>query len=226
MDERTWIFILLWALGLGAGFWMVRRGHDPRWVYLAALLGPLFVPIAVERVRSRPAMVGDDRVPDRDGGLRVLVGYDGSAESRDAVRTAHRLFGSRSNTVVLARVVSFDAAEEENHAAVDDARRRLTEARTDLGAPGATVEVLAGPPSESLCQFALEQDMDLLVVGARGRGLTHRVLGSVANRVVKNARVPVLVAHASPEPVSGVEAATSSSHHRADEVKEGRTPSV
>ena len=197
MDERTVITILLWiALGLGTGFWMVRRGHDQRWVYLAVLLGPLFVPIAVERVRDRPTMVGDHPVPVRNGGLRVMVGYDGSPESRDAVAVAHRLFGPCTGTFVLAQVVSYDAAEDESCPDVDDARRRLAEAVAELGAPQAEFEVLAGPPAETLCNLAREQDMDLLVVGPRGRGLSQRLLGSVAEHVVRDARLPVLVAHA------------------------------
>ena len=195
MDERTVITVLLWiALGLGAGLWMVRRGHDRRWVYLAVLMGPLFVPIAVERGRPRPRVVGEHPVPVRNGGLRVMVGYDGSAESRAAVAAAHRLLGPCASTLVLAQVVSYEAAEHAGYPDVNDARRQLAEAVTALGAPQADFEVLAGPPAETLCNLALEQDMDLLVVGRRGQGLSQRVLGSVAERIVKDARLPVLVA--------------------------------
>ena len=44
-----------WVLiGLLSGIWMARRGFDALWILLAAPLGPLFVPIAIERVRRRP----------------------------------------------------------------------------------------------------------------------------------------------------------------------------
>ncbi|GAB2856913.1 universal stress protein [Nocardioides pacificus] len=195
MDERTVLFIVLWALGLISGFWMVRRGHDPRWIYLGALLGPIFVPIAIERVRSHPIVIGDVPTPVHNRGLRVLVGYDGSPQSREAVAAARRLFASCTGELVLAQVVSYDAAEEQNHADVEAARRRLSEMTSSLGVAEATFEVLAGPPAKALCTLAREQDMDLLVVGRRGRGLSQRVLGSVAENVVKNARLPVLVAH-------------------------------
>ena len=193
MDERTLIFLALWSLGLVAGFWMVHRGHDPRWIYLGALLGPIFVPIAVERVRRGPVAVGARPAARANGGLRVMVGYDGSPESRGAVAAAQRMFDPRAITLVLAQVVSHDAAEEADHTDVDAARRRLAEAAVELGIPSAVLEVLAGPPAETLCTLAREQDMDLLVVGRRGRGLSQMVLGSVADRVVKNARLPVLV---------------------------------
>ncbi len=193
MDERTLIFLALWSLGLVAGFWMVRRGHDPRWIYLGALLGPIFVPIAVERVRRGSVVVGPHPASRANGDLRVMVGYDGSPESRGAVTAAQRMFQPRAITLVLAQVVSYDAAEGADHTDVDAARRRLAEAAVELGVPGAVLEVLAGPPAETLCTLAREQDMDLLVVGRRGRGLSQMVLGSVAERVVKNARLPVLV---------------------------------
>lgn len=193
MEERTLIVLALWSLGLVTGFWMVRRGHDPRWIYLGAMLGPIFLPIAVERVRRGSLVVGSRPAARIDGGLRVMVGYDGSPESRGAVSAAQRLFDPDTTTLVLARVVSYDAAEEADHTDVDAARRRLADAAVELGVPEAVLEVLAGPPAETLCTLAREQDMDLLVVGRRGHGLSEMVLGSVAERVVKNARLPVLV---------------------------------
>ena len=165
MDERILIFLALWSLGLVAGFWMVRRGHDPRWIYLGALLGPIFVPIAVERVRSNSVVVGARPAARRDSGLRVMVGYDGSPESRSAVAAAHRMFEPLLTTIVLAQVVSYDAAEEADHTDVDAARRQLADSAIELGVPEAVLEVLAGPPAETLCTVAREQDIDLLVVG-------------------------------------------------------------
>lgn len=45
------VFLIVWVLiGLATGLWMARRGHDPRWTLIAVALGPLFVPIAYERV--------------------------------------------------------------------------------------------------------------------------------------------------------------------------------
>jgi nucleotide-binding universal stress UspA family protein len=55
--------------------------------------------------------------------------------------------------------------------------------------------VLAGDPALALAKFAEEEGMDLLVVGTHGRtGLSRLVVGSVAERVLRHAALPVLVA--------------------------------
>ncbi|MBN2110295.1 MAG: universal stress protein [Methanosarcinaceae archaeon] len=54
--------------------------------------------------------------------------------------------------------------------------------------------VLEGHPGPEIVQFAEEQGMDLIVMGTLGkRGLDHFLLGSVAENVIRNSRVPVLV---------------------------------
>jgi len=51
-------------------------------------------------------------------------------------------------------------------------------------------------PSIMLCSIAEERDVDLIVVGHRGRGTTARLLlGSVADEVLRTSQRPVLVAH-------------------------------
>ena len=107
--------------------------------------------------------------------------------------------------LVLAEVVCYEATEDDTHAALDSAMERLAAAATRARAAGVPVrfEVLAGPPDETLRRFAAEQEMDLLVVGRRGRGLSARLLGSVSADLVQHSSVPVLVVGpASTEPRS------------------------
>jgi nucleotide-binding universal stress UspA family protein len=52
-----------------------------------------------------------------------------------------------------------------------------------------------GPAVDTLLQMAVDYDADLLIVGTHGRrGLSRLALGSVAERLVRDARCPVLVA--------------------------------
>lgn len=53
----------------------------------------------------------------------------------------------------------------------------------------ASHEVVEGPVADAILNVATAKKADLVVIGKRG----HFLLGSVANRVVRNARVPVMM---------------------------------
>ncbi|MBX7446912.1 universal stress protein [Mycolicibacterium sp. 3033] len=186
-----WILI-----GLLSGIWMARRGFDALWILLAAPLGPLFVPIAVERVRRRPddaEATPSESLP-AGTGPRILIGVDGSPESVHAMTTALHTLGSQGSVLVLAEVVNYEAAESGDGADMDAATRRLEAAANRVEVPAAVhTRVLVGAPGPALREFAARQGFDILVVGRRGRGLSRHVLGSVSTDLVTHSTVPVLV---------------------------------
>jgi len=50
-----------------------------------------------------------------------------------------------------------------------------------------------GDPSKEIVTFAQEEKMDLIIISTHGRtGLSHVLLGSVTERVVRHSLVPVL----------------------------------
>jgi nucleotide-binding universal stress UspA family protein len=60
--------------------------------------------------------------------------------------------------------------------------------------------VVSGAPAEEIVRFARERGFDLLVLATHGRaGVRRMVLGSVAEHVVRDATVPVLVVRAAAE---------------------------
>jgi universal stress protein A len=60
-----------------------------------------------------------------------------------------------------------------------------------------TVHVIEGEPASSITEFATNHQMDLIVMGTHGRtGLMHIALGSVAEKVVRHSRCPVLTVRA------------------------------
>jgi len=76
-----------------------------------------------------------------------------------------------------------------------EARERLEQLIPENERPGLGVRLvtLAGDPVRQMTAYAAEHDIDLLVLGTHGRGpLSHLVLGSVAERVVRTAPCPVL----------------------------------
>ncbi len=63
-----------------------------------------------------------------------------------------------------------------------------------------TLTVRSGEPAHTICKFAREEGMDMIVMATHGRtGLKHVVMGSVAEKVVRLADVPVLTVK--PHPV-------------------------
>ena len=63
----------------------------------------------------------------------------------------------------------------------------------DAGLQGETV-IVHGVPFQTIIDTAKEKGVDLIIMGTHGRtGLTHVLMGSVAERVVRLAPCPVLV---------------------------------
>ncbi len=61
--------------------------------------------------------------------------------------------------------------------------------------------IVQGVPFQSIVDRAANEDVDLIVMGTHGRtGLTHALMGSVAEKVMRLARCPVLVTRGTPEP--------------------------
>jgi nucleotide-binding universal stress UspA family protein len=87
-----------------------------------------------------------------------------------------------------------------------DGAHREAQARLDalLRDAGSTVRLKvrleSGPPASRLLEVVTEEAADLLVVGTHGRaGLERLVLGSVADRMVRQAPCPVLTVRPAPE---------------------------
>ncbi len=73
--------------------------------------------------------------------------------------------------------------------------RRVEARYTSEAGVDAEVLVRYGSPAKRIIEFVKEQNADLVVLGARGAGTVAGLLGggSVADKVVKNSPVPVLV---------------------------------
>jgi nucleotide-binding universal stress UspA family protein len=81
--------------------------------------------------------------------------------------------------------------------ALADAQRVVLEKTVEAvdltGVRFETVEEV-GDPANQLAAFAEDKEADLIVIGQRGAGLVERIMvGSVADRLVHIAKVPVLV---------------------------------
>ncbi|MFE7765344.1 universal stress protein [Streptomyces sp. NPDC057438] len=188
------------AIGLLTAWWMARRGHRHWWwLVMGAIFGPVLAVVAGERVQQHPERLSRVEAGARGpGALRVLVGVDGSKESQAALELAVELLGPYVESLVAAEVVGYDAAEDDWDPSVTAAKSRLGTAAEGSGGRVTECDVLSGPPAQALVSHAKEQDIDLIVVGAHGRGLSRRLLGNVAQELVRQNAVPVLVAGGRP----------------------------
>ena len=135
----------------------------------------------------------------------VLVPTDFSECSDAAVKYGFALANAFGATVHLLNVVqdpyTMPWAADAFAAPVGDmltdweaqARRRLTESVTAASASRAVVATRIGSPYSEIVRYAAQHRIDLIVLGTHGRGpLSHMLLGSVAERVVRTAPCPVL----------------------------------
>jgi nucleotide-binding universal stress UspA family protein len=138
---------------------------------------------------------------------RILVAVDGSDASQKATRMAADIalrFGSKVTVAyVIPRLLlppdayGLTLAEMEREQRAY-AEKLVAEAAAKLGEPGLDLEtrVLSGSPPECLAEVAEAPDVDLVVIGSRGRGAVARaLLGSVSGRLVHICPKPVLVVH-------------------------------
>ena len=77
-----------------------------------------------------------------------------------------------------------------------DVERRLAEFIEEFNPPGdhqTKSMVVTGHPSTEICKYAVDHQCDLIVMATHGRtGLSHMMLGSTAEQVVRHAPCPVL----------------------------------
>lgn len=126
---------------------------------------------------------------------RILCPIDFSHASGRAFAYAERLAQETKAELVLLH--AFDVPETLNLVGqehpTDPTLRQQLEAVPVL--PSVSVERLlhAGPAGEVICWLAETRDCDLIVMGTHGRSaLAHLLLGSVAEYVLRHARMPVL----------------------------------
>lgn len=133
---------------------------------------------------------------------KILVGYDGSGAGRKAFDTA---LGLAKRDAAELYVLSVARPPEigddvETEAVIENSRRyhrRILAELKPLAAQQnvkAHFEVVVGHPAEQIMHHADQHEVDLIVVGDRGRSKFARLLlGSVSKHVVHYAGRPVLV---------------------------------
>jgi nucleotide-binding universal stress UspA family protein len=144
---------------------------------------------------------------------KILVPLDGSELAECIFPHLETLAGGcQAKEVVLIRVIEpfrqptpseYIIRPEEiiriNQEVKAEAEKYISQASTKIKRDGFRVktEVLAGSPAEFLSDYATKNGIDLIVIATHGRsGVSRWVWGSVADRILRSACVPVLMVRA------------------------------
>lgn len=135
----------------------------------------------------------------------IVIATDGSRNTRRAISYGVELAKFSGATVYALYVVDTKSMISENwtigrdtiyNIMKSDGEKAVSEVRAIGEASGVEVKevVLEGCPSSEIIKFAESNNADLIVMGTLGvSGLEKFLIGSVAKKVVRGSKVPVMV---------------------------------
>ena len=124
-----------------------------------------------------------------NGNVKILVGTDGSGQSKKALMEAITIAKKFSGSI---KVISVHKRGMENKAEeiLNYAKQILEKEKVEH----TTTSILGTNPARALQQIANREKFNLIVVGSRGLGSTASILlGSVSRQVIATANCNVLV---------------------------------
>ena len=142
---------------------------------------------------------------------RVLIPLDGSALAEQALPHAIAQAKHFQAELILLRVVEpfahvrgmaladLEQIKQQTHTWAHEYLERIT---ADIQQQGVSVQkvTIDGRPHTGIAEYAETNLVDLIVMSTRGQsGLSRWLMGSVADRVVRGATVPVLLVRARKE---------------------------
>jgi universal stress protein A len=144
----------------------------------------------------------------------ILVPHDFSSSANHAVAIARDEAKAHGAKMILLHVIDLPFSLKPETVIVPDdtgapinvrdyAVRQAEDHLADLAARvakdgvTATTFIRLGKPEDEIVKFAVENKVDLIAMGTHGRtGLAHMLVGSVAERVVRTSKCPVLTIRA------------------------------
>jgi nucleotide-binding universal stress UspA family protein len=131
---------------------------------------------------------------------KILVGFDGSEGSEQALNRAMMLIEEYGELILLAVIPSRSdkifVDEDIYKELKQKAENMINEVINDVGQHEFTITgmIEEGDPAVIIIDVASKLNVDLIVLGSKGTSALGRyLLGSVANKVVQYAHKPVMV---------------------------------
>lgn len=142
---------------------------------------------------------------------KILLAVDGSEHSDKAVERTSSFAKKLDAEITIVNVVPEITASsasayyatvqtegllERREAYMERGQKILQEAKEKLAEEGleANTKIDVGDPADFICDYAEENDFDLIVVADKGLGAVKRfLLGSISDKVVHHAKTSVLI---------------------------------
>ena len=138
--------------------------------------------------------------------LKILLPVDGSDNSDKAVAVFISMINWYKEppevhlltvqTPLSGNISSYISATDIKQYHQEEGLKSLENARKLLDQAGVSCQyhITVGDPAEMIVRFATEQKYDQIVMGPRGKGnIEGLLLGSVTNKVMQSALIPVLL---------------------------------
>lgn len=144
----------------------------------------------------------------------ILVPYDGSTYSQKALRTAIEMAKSFDSVIYLTNVIDVSTVnppgqilskgnrktlEQIKNSIKTSTESHLKEIETNYKNSGIVIKsvVLEGDVTGKLLKFIQDNNMDLTIIGSKGRSGISKVLtlGSTSRKISELAKCPVMIMH-------------------------------
>jgi nucleotide-binding universal stress UspA family protein len=141
----------------------------------------------------------------KDEPSRILIATDGSKAAKNAVDFGIKFalkYDAKVYAVYVINIIAYekvcqgDLSSEVCQTFDKVAQRETSSVVEKAKSSGLEAEpvILKGSAAEKILDFANKNDIDMIVVGSLGKsGIEHFTLGSVSEKIVRFAKVPVLV---------------------------------
>jgi nucleotide-binding universal stress UspA family protein len=144
---------------------------------------------------------------------KIMVPLDGSALAECVLPHVNAIAkGCEVKQLILVRVVEPESIYGANYSAIDSnlsvaweserkkiAEDYLDEIANQLAGAGLAckVKTIVGRVAETLVDYCVEDNVDLIIIATHGRsGVTRWVRGSVAEKILRSSRFPVMMVRA------------------------------
>ncbi len=126
----------------------------------------------------------------------VLLPLDDSEGSRETLEWVTRFLNNASTRFYLLHVIEMDIGIEDSLRRYYESQRIVDVAKRYLKSQGfqtVHAESIVDDPVAGICRYAAEQNVNYIVIGSIGHGLTKALLGSTSQKVYEKANQPVLL---------------------------------